>query len=82
MALKSDILLMTASYTEQIRPPRILKYSGKTPIPSRRGIDQLKYPDKCLVLRITNKLNPIQVQYNIHDTPSVLYSLPNTFVYI
>ena len=27
------------------------------------------HPDKCQVLRITNKRNPIQVQYNIHDTP-------------
>ena len=26
------------------------------------------HPDKCQVLRITNKHDPIQVQYNIHDT--------------
>ena len=26
------------------------------------------HPDKCQVLRITKKLNPIQVQYNIHGT--------------
>ena len=25
------------------------------------------HPDKCQVLRITNKTKPIQVNYNIHD---------------
>ena len=27
------------------------------------------HPDKCQVLRITNKTTPIQVTYNIHNTP-------------
>ena len=26
------------------------------------------HPDKCKVLKITNKLNPFQAKYNIHST--------------